>query len=348
MYLLTLAAPAVVAACGHIAFAGPAAVESFPWHTAFHHSSFAADLTIESQCGTIFNTLTQGLVHRDVKPTNILMLDAWGFVWLSDMGLTTTAQHLPGFVKGMDLNYLPPEYIAYDSSSEAYVVSNDLPALAELTTSAVDMYQLGMTIYQLITGSLPPYLVAPKGVLTKPQRLSDLLHREATCKWKNEIARNIASTAAAELLEGLLSRDPALRPTPEAALVGLGAWESCAARHLGSESAVPVHDHTALQQAFACWHLDCAAAAMTAHTTASRHSLQSGFSCQQRQQNTTKQTPHQLFCMACKSACCRFFLLLLCVSGVCLASACVTASTAAAGAAAAAVAGAAAAGTASS
>jgi serine/threonine protein kinase len=103
-------------------------------------------------------TLLQDLVHRDVKPSNILLASPQGPTWLSDLGLAAAARHLPGFVKGLDLAYVPPEYIIQQqqqqgqgsggsSSSSAgggggWQVFDDLPALAELTTTAADMYQL--------------------------------------------------------------------------------------------------------------------------------------------------------------------------------------------------------------
>jgi hypothetical protein len=99
-----------------------------------------------------------------VKPSNILLASPQGPIWLSDLGLAAAAATLPGFVKGLDLAYVPPEYIQqqqqqhgqgqYGSSSSSspgrgiaaagggWQVLDDLPALAELTTTAADMYQL--------------------------------------------------------------------------------------------------------------------------------------------------------------------------------------------------------------
>jgi serine/threonine protein kinase len=103
-------------------------------------------------------------VHRDVKPSNILLASPQGPTWLSDLGLAAAARHLPGFVKGLDLAYVLPEYItqqqqgqgvcgsssssspgrgiAGGGASGGWQVLDDLPALAELTTTAADMYQL--------------------------------------------------------------------------------------------------------------------------------------------------------------------------------------------------------------
>ncbi|KAF6251407.1 kinase-like domain-containing protein [Scenedesmus sp. NREL 46B-D3] len=187
----------------------------------------------------------RGLVHRDVKPSNILLASPDGPTWLSDMGLAAAACRLPGFVKGLDLAYVPPEYIVQqqqgpgNSSSSSgsrvtggpaggasaaggaaggWCILDDLPALAERTATAADMYQLGLSIYQLLHGSLPPQLVPARGVAGNPRRLSSLLQRVATFAWQTEIDGGIANRDAAEFLRALLCRDPALRPDPQSAL----------------------------------------------------------------------------------------------------------------------------------
>ncbi|WIA33757.1 hypothetical protein OEZ86_006872 [Tetradesmus obliquus] len=156
----------------------------------------------------------RGIVHRDVKPSNILLASPTGPTWLSDMGLATAAQQLPGFVKGLDLAYVPPEYItaqqqqwAGSSSSSGgwagcvcWQVLDDLPALAQLTTAAADMYQLGLSIYQLLRGSLPQQLTPARAVAGSPRRLSSLLQKVATFDWKSEIQHSIMNSEAAECL----------------------------------------------------------------------------------------------------------------------------------------------------
>jgi serine/threonine protein kinase len=83
----------------------------------------------------------RGLVHRDVKPANILVTPD-DHVYLSDFGLskrlTALAEHTrTGEVVGT-LDYLAPEQIR-----------------SEPLTPSVDIYALGCLAYQLLTGRVP-------------------------------------------------------------------------------------------------------------------------------------------------------------------------------------------------
>lgn len=79
-----------------------------------------------------------GLIHRDVKPDNIMITDE-GIVKLTDLGLAVKQSELS---ENMDISgtpsYMSPEQFAGDKLDPR-----------------TDIYSLGVTLYQLISGRLP-------------------------------------------------------------------------------------------------------------------------------------------------------------------------------------------------
>jgi LCP family protein required for cell wall assembly len=76
----------------------------------------------------------QGMLHRDVKPANIL-IDSYGNPGLADFGLTALE---PGSTVGLTVAYAPPEVILGGKPSEYG-----------------DVYQLAATLYALLSGNPP-------------------------------------------------------------------------------------------------------------------------------------------------------------------------------------------------
>jgi serine/threonine-protein kinase len=92
----------------------------------------------------ILNALTYahrlGVVHRDIKPSNV-MISEGGFVKLLDFGIALTSHGSDltraGYLLG-SLSYMSPEQVG---GSKA--------------TARSDIYSVGVTLYELLTGTLP-------------------------------------------------------------------------------------------------------------------------------------------------------------------------------------------------
>ncbi len=87
----------------------------------------------------------RGLVHKDVKPANILISRATGEVRLTGFGI---ASRLPRERQAPD----PPETIA---GTLAYMAPEQTGRMNRSIDSRSDLYALGMTLYQMLTGALP-------------------------------------------------------------------------------------------------------------------------------------------------------------------------------------------------
>ncbi len=129
----------------------------------------------------------EGLVHRDVKPSNTLVT-AEGRVVLLDFGLTRAAADDPhAWTLAGTPAYMAPEQAAYGAS----------------VTAAADCYAVGVMLYQALTGRLP--FVGT---------LEDLLYqkRSSTPVPPRLLAPEVPPELEALCLR-LLATEPELRPT---------------------------------------------------------------------------------------------------------------------------------------
>jgi len=95
--------------------------------------------------GALRQVHERGLIHKDVKPANILVDAASGGVWLTGFGI---ASRLPREHQAP----APPEVIA---GTLAYMAPEQTGRMNRSVDSRSDLYALGATFYEMLTGQLP-------------------------------------------------------------------------------------------------------------------------------------------------------------------------------------------------
>ena len=153
----------------------------------------AVALTLQA-CAGLETAHAAGLVHRDVKPQNLLVTPG-GTVKIADFGIARsldgTKLTQAGTVLGT-AGYLAPEQAA-----------------GETVTAAADVYALGAVLYELLTGR-PPYVADSLAELAANQR-------EGVIAPVRELAPDVPA-ATEDAVMHALARDPDYRPPSAAAL----------------------------------------------------------------------------------------------------------------------------------
>src|SRR5579864_8359031 len=87
----------------------------------------------------------RGVIHKDIKPSNVLVDSATGRIRLTGFGI---ASRLPRERQPAE----PPEFIA---GTLAYMAPEQTGRVNRSIDSRSDLYSLGVTFYEMLTGSLP-------------------------------------------------------------------------------------------------------------------------------------------------------------------------------------------------
>src|SRR5260221_14305535 len=95
--------------------------------------------------GTLRQVHERGLIHKDIKPANILVDAASGGVWLTGFGI---ASRLPREHQAA----APPEVIA---GTLAYMAPEQTGRMNRPVDFRSDLYPPGVTFYEMLTGTLP-------------------------------------------------------------------------------------------------------------------------------------------------------------------------------------------------
>jgi serine/threonine protein kinase len=92
----------------------------------------------------------KGIIHRDFKPSNVL-LDTEGNAYLSDFGIAKVTEYTAQLTGSGYVG--TPAYMAPEMTGQAEL------------TPLVDIYALGATLYEMLTGQHPYSAQTPMGVL---------------------------------------------------------------------------------------------------------------------------------------------------------------------------------------
>jgi len=95
--------------------------------------------------GAVAQLHGRGLIHKDIKPANVLVDPSSGRVCLTGFGI---ASRLPRERQAPE----PPEFIA---GTLAYMAPEQTGRVNRSIDSRSDLYSLGVTFYEMLTGSLP-------------------------------------------------------------------------------------------------------------------------------------------------------------------------------------------------
>ncbi|MCK6458041.1 MAG: serine/threonine protein kinase [Phycisphaerae bacterium] len=132
----------------------------------------------------------RGLIHRDVKPKNIMITTA-GVAKLADMGLAREANDVEAAMAEAGRAYGTPYYIAPEQIR------------GEVNIDArADIYSLGATFYHMVTGRVPFDGPTPSAVMHK--------HLKEPLTPPDHINKGL-STGLAEVIECMMAKDRELR-----------------------------------------------------------------------------------------------------------------------------------------
>lgn len=139
-------------------------------------------------CAALGKAHRAGIVHRDVKPANILVADN-GRVALADFGVARIEDDDSSLVTRSGMLLGTPAFMSPEQ------------AMGDALDERSDLYSLGATLYQLATGSLP-YAGSAARVMTGIAEGSLVAPLQRNPRMGAELAR---------IIERMMARDPAQR-----------------------------------------------------------------------------------------------------------------------------------------
>jgi serine/threonine protein kinase len=109
-------------------------------------------------CSALIEAHAMGLVHRDLKPDNIMLTDRHGtldFVKVLDFGIAKLMDETNARLTKTGALFGTPQYMAPEQAKGASV------------DQRTDLYSLGLILYEMLTGMLPFHADTPMAFLVK-------------------------------------------------------------------------------------------------------------------------------------------------------------------------------------
>jgi predicted ATPase len=116
----------------HRLIQGPMEIEQF----------FRIAIGLSTALGQLHN---RSVIHKDLKPSNVLVAAATGHAWLTGFGIATPLAR-------ERQSSGPPEFIA---GTLPYMAPEQTGRMNRSIDSRSDLYSLGVTLYEMLTGNLP-------------------------------------------------------------------------------------------------------------------------------------------------------------------------------------------------
>ncbi len=102
----------------------------------------------------------RGVIHKDIKPANVLVNSVTGRCWLKGFGIASRFPREHQFAE-------PPELV---SGTLAYMAPEQTGRMNRSIDSRSDLYSLGVTLYQMLTGSSSLHGIRSHGMGSLPHR----------------------------------------------------------------------------------------------------------------------------------------------------------------------------------
>ena len=154
-----------------------------------YNEADALDLVMQ-MAGALQHAHEKGLIHRDVKPKNI-MITKEGVAKLADMGLARAMSDKEAAEAEQGKAFGTPYYISPEQIRGEVNI-----------TPAADIYSLGATLYHMVTGNVPFDGKSPTDVMHK--------HLREQLVPPDQVNRKL-STGIAEVIEMMMAKDPKKR-----------------------------------------------------------------------------------------------------------------------------------------